>query len=356
MSINRKVRGIRGAIPAGYIVGRIAGNGAPQLIQMSALQTQFVAQSGSTPGTTYTNGTGLGLSGTTFSNLFYDADWTFSSHVLTGNLNAHALAAAPNTVNLQLGAADGVSNGLCFDVFANSVAGVSSRLVFRHAQGTGASPSATQSGNILGNELQAFSYGATGYFATPQTAMRAVATESCTDTARGTKIEVFTTPNGSSSDALVSTYSSAGCSLLGTTTNDSAASGFIGEYIESIVLIGAEVALTSTVTADVATVALTAGDWEIRGEVWLDLAATTTVSILATGINNASATLITVPTAGATLRQSFPAATVNSKLVQEVGPFRASVTGTPTMYLSVNATFATSTAKAYGKLSARRIR
>jgi hypothetical protein len=66
MSINRRVRGIRGSIPPGYIVGRTAGNGPPQLLKINDMQTQIQASASSTPGTTYTAATGLKLTGNSF--------------------------------------------------------------------------------------------------------------------------------------------------------------------------------------------------------------------------------------------------------------------------------------------------
>jgi hypothetical protein len=55
VAIKQRVRGIRGSLPAGTLVGRLAGKGAPQLIRMTDLQAQFAAgQGSSTPNTAIT--------------------------------------------------------------------------------------------------------------------------------------------------------------------------------------------------------------------------------------------------------------------------------------------------------------
>lgn len=144
--------------------------------------------------------------------------------------------------------------------------------------------------------------------------------------------------------------------LLATATNDNASAGNLGEYASSVVLIGSQVALTTSVTKDVATVALTAGDWEVYGELWVNPAGSTTLSALQASLNTVANTAPTVPgdaTALASLQATF--ATGNPATLA-VGPARASLSGTTTYRLQATVAFGVSTCNAYGKIRARRVR
>jgi hypothetical protein len=68
-----------------------------------------------------------------------------------------------------------------------------------------------------------------------------------------------------------------------------------GQYIESVVTVGAAVALTSGVQTNVTSIPLPAGDWDVSGVVYLLPAATTSVTRYAAGVSTASAVLQTNP-------------------------------------------------------------
>jgi len=142
---------------------------------------------------------------------------------------------------------------------------------------------------------------------------------------------------------------------VGTTTNDNAAAGSVSEILETTVLIGAEVSLSTGTAADVATVSLTAGDWDVWGEIATDLGGTTTSTLFQGWINTVSATVPTIPNAGAFV-QNATAITTGGNMIYPVGQRRISVASTTTVYLSAKATFATSTFKVYGYIGARRAR
>lgn len=141
-----------------------------------------------------------------------------------------------------------------------------------------------------------------------------------------------------------------------TTTNDDALTGHVGEFLSSIVLVGSAVALTTATPANVTSLSLTAGDWEVAGEIWFNPAGTTIPTQQIAAINTASATLPTAPAIGvARAQQSGTAATgVGSILV--VGSCRISLAATTTVYLVAQSTFTVSTMGAFGKLRARRAR
>ena len=53
--------------------------------------------------------------------------------------------------------------------------------------------------------------------------------------------------------------------IVGTATNDSATAGNVGEYVSSAVTPAYPITLTSTQYADVTSISLTAGDWDVTG-------------------------------------------------------------------------------------------
>ena len=144
-------------------------------------------------------------------------------------------------------------------------------------------------------------------------------------------------------------------SLKGTTTNDSAAAGKIGEIIESTVLVGSAVSLTTATAADVTSISLTAGDWDVWGNVGLSLNAATTHTRFDAWISATSATFPTPPNGGAI---SGIRATMETGIAQflSTGTTRVSIALTTTYYLSARCSFAVNTLAAYGYIGARRVR
>ncbi|MEF1435483.1 hypothetical protein QWU86_11715, partial [Neisseria gonorrhoeae] len=81
--------------------------------------------------------------------------------------------------------------------------------------------------------------------------------------------------------------------IVGTTTNNNANAGSDGEFISSSVVVGSAVALTTNVTANVTSITLTAGDWDVAGTVSINPARSTTIAAVIAGISNTTATLPT---------------------------------------------------------------
>lgn len=141
----------------------------------------------------------------------------------------------------------------------------------------------------------------------------------------------------------------------GTTTNNNADAGNIGEYISSTVLAGAAVSLTTGTDANVTSISLTAGDWDVWGLVATTVAGGTTTSLAQGWISTTSATLPTIPNEGA-FAYDARAIAAGGNLVMPVGMKRISLAATTTVYLSMRLTFAASTASGYGFIGARRAR
>ena len=143
--------------------------------------------------------------------------------------------------------------------------------------------------------------------------------------------------------------------IVGTSTNDNAAAGSVGQYVESEVASGSAVALTTITTADITSISLPAGDWDVWGVVLTTAAGTTATTNVFAAINTTSATLPTAPNGGGYNRNLVPA-TGNTLPTLPLSQKRISLSGTTTVYMVIYATFTTSTLSAWGGLYARRRR
>jgi len=159
----------------------------------------------------------------------------------------------------------------------------------------------------------------------------------------------FLTSGGGGSTAM--TWGSA---VLGSTTNDNAASGYVGETITASVASGSAVSLTTNTSANVTSVSLTAGDWDVCGNVLYTNNAATTTTVSTAAFSTVSATLPTAPAGG---WSEWGGATLTGPSISHtVGCHRVSVASTTTYFLVTRATFATNTSAAYGSITARRRR
>lgn len=145
--------------------------------------------------------------------------------------------------------------------------------------------------------------------------------------------------------------------IPGTATNDNASAGKIGEYISSTVATGSAVSLTTGTPANVTSISLTAGDWDVSSEVYFNSPATTSFTTVLGSISTTTATLN--QTAGFWDVKGFSAFVPgnNTGWISCGVPFvRISVASTTTVFLVAFATFTVSTAAAWGTIQARRAR
>ena len=144
--------------------------------------------------------------------------------------------------------------------------------------------------------------------------------------------------------------------IVGVTNASSATAGDVGEYQSVTVLSGAAVALTSTVVANITSISLTAGDWDVMGNcVWQGTGSTSWTQVDAQ-INTSSAAFATFPCSGAAMRHTTAALVASTPFVHTLGNLRFNVSSTQSVYLNASATFSASTGAAYGFLGARRRR
>lgn len=143
--------------------------------------------------------------------------------------------------------------------------------------------------------------------------------------------------------------------IPGSTTNDSASAGNIGEFISSTVLVGAAVAFTTATPTDVTSISPTGGDWDVSGTLITNPAPTTAIGFTLAWLSQTSATVPTAPNSGG---ESFAAGVNGAGFSNSAspGPMRQSLSGTTPIHLSGYVTFVTSTLSAYGFMGARRRR
>lgn len=130
-------------------------------------------------------------------------------------INANS-GAAPTQIGgsvLQLTGADSTNSYEDFMTF-----GASPSLTFRRADGTNASKSAVQTGEVLG-EVAARGYGATNYATASRAYERFLAGNIWTDSNQGTGITFGTTPIGGTATAEAARFAPSGDLLIGTTTD-----------------------------------------------------------------------------------------------------------------------------------------
>lgn len=140
--------------------------------------------------------------------------------------------------------------------------------------------------------------------------------------------------------------------IVGTTTNNNANAGSVGEFVSAALASGSAISLTTVTPVNVVSVSLTAGDWDCQGQVSqtasvgasdMQVNITTTTAGITNGNNGGFAHLAI---SGASLGGN----TINT------GRVRFSLASTTTIFLVTQAAFASGTCTAFGFLSCRRVR
>lgn len=159
-------------------------------------------------------------------------------------------------------------------------------------------------------------------------------------------------PSDTSRVPLAGTTMTGVLNLVGVTNASLAAAGQVGEVISASIT--SAQSMTTATTMNVGSITLTAGDWDVDGQVVFTPSAAPTA--LAAGVNTTSATLPAGNTATGSLQQLQLAFT--SAAVQNLVTGRAvvNVSSSTTCYLVARGTFASGTLTATGYISARRRR
>lgn len=141
--------------------------------------------------------------------------------------------------------------------------------------------------------------------------------------------------------------------LPGTATNDSASAGNVGEVIVST---GSSVAISSGTTANITSISLTPGDWDISAFGGVSAGGATMYTTMFISHGTTSATLdVTVGKLS-----SFSTAGIvpgnGNGFSATLPTYRISVSTNTTYYLTINSSFSVSTSTALGYIKARRAR
>lgn len=148
--------------------------------------------------------------------------------------------------------------------------------------------------------------------------------------------------------------------IRGTSSNDSAAVGYVGEFVSTTLAVGSAVSLTTATPANIVSMSLTPGDWDVMGFMNFNLTGATG-TLFQSGASVTSATLPTQPGGSglgtdALASSPVPVTGLTGDLTQDSGSVRVSIAATTTVYLVAQATFTVGTCTGFGTIRARRVR
>jgi hypothetical protein len=139
----------------------------------------------------------------------------------------------------------------------------------------------------------------------------------------------------------------------GTTTNDNAAAGKVGEYKSSTIAFGAAVSLVTATPKNITSLSLEAGDWFVQGTIIFTGNAATTITT--TGADVSSTTNTQTQHYTQNVSSSYTVGSVGTPSLQtRIGRF--SLPATTDVYLVARADFAVNTLSGFGMLQAWRRR
>lgn len=137
--------------------------------------------------------------------------------------------------------------------------------------------------------------------------------------------------------------------IVGTTTNNNANAGSVGEFVSAT---SGATSLSTGVQTNLTSVSLTAGDWDVEGNVWMQPQTGDTMTLFQAGISTTSASVPAVPLGSVFPLSIGPGLSISSAAPEQ----RISLSGTTTVYLVVVANHSGGTLNATGNIRARRVR
>jgi hypothetical protein len=148
----------------------------------------------------------------------------------------------------------------------------------------------------------------------------------------------------------------AGADSDGSTTNDGAAAGKVGEFLTASLAAGSATSLVTATPKTVIGLSLSAGDWDVWGVADYIPDGATTTSVIQQGISQTDNTFGAADTFSAASGGNLSGTVLGSLIAENTPHQRISLAVTTTIYLIVKAAFAISTMTAYGSIFARRRR
>lgn len=164
----------------------------------------------------------------------------------------------------------------------------------------------------------------------------------------GSVSPVIATPTIGAAIATTVAFSPTTGGIIGTTTNDNTSAGNVGEFISSQILFASAVNIPNSTATNLTSISLTAGDWDVFGNIRADF--TVTGSEFDGWISSTSATLPDASLRNIISGGAFGVVGFNAPVL------RFSLSGTTTIFISGFAVFGAGTAKLSGGLYARRRR
>lgn len=141
-----------------------------------------------------------------------------------------------------------------------------------------------------------------------------------------------------------------GVGIQGKTSGSASAAGNVGEFVSNQVLFASGTALTSTQPKNVTSISLTAGDWDVWGNIFIS-----------DTLNTLSVADAWISLTSATLPDSSLVASMGANVAvltfwgARTPDLRVNITSTTTVFLSASATFASGSVTACGGIYARRV-
>lgn len=158
----------------------------------------------------------------------------------------------------------------------------------------------------------------------------------------------------SHNNVLTAIFSGTGCHLLGTTTNDNATAGNVGQHTESV---GTDAVFNpgTDVFSDLGSLSLTAGDWDVTGFAgFYNNPSLTYISVFIGLVSGNNQTGQLYGNNGVLM---FSAAGVNETVMGSIPVYRMSLAATTTVYLKAAIGYPSGTPHVVGwRISARRVR
>ena len=141
--------------------------------------------------------------------------------------------------------------------------------------------------------------------------------------------------------------------IVGTTTNDSASAGSVGEFISSVIASGSSVSLSNGIAKNLTSISLTAGDWDVWGNVYLVSGGNANVITESKGW--ISSTSATAPD-NSLVSQINQGVAGGNTFAFCIPMLRFSLNATTTIFISSIAVFGSGTVSVSGGIYARRRR
>lgn len=143
-----------------------------------------------------------------------------------------------------------------------------------------------------------------------------------------------------------------GVQSSGTTSGSAISSGYIGQFLSTVVLNAAAVPIANNTAVNIATLSLPAGLWEFSGEAWVSGAGTGLVTAIEAGVSTTSATLASDSGLGAAT-VTVKGSTTSLQILQS-GSTMINVTTTTIVYLVAFVTYTSTGTVGWGKIQAWR--